>query len=55
MNMDHQIGMWGHDLEYRGAEEVLVVASPPAQDAIVPQWRFRRVDSRIGPWRKEEA
>ena len=50
---DHQIAMRGHDLEH-GTEEVLVVASPPADDAIVPV-ETRRVDSRTGPWCQEEA
>jgi hypothetical protein len=45
--------MRGHDLEH-GTEEVLVVASPPADDAIVPV-ETRRVDSRTGPWCQEEA
>ena len=33
---DHQIATRGHDLEYRGTKEVLVVESPPAHDAVVP-------------------
>jgi hypothetical protein len=45
--------MRGHDLEH-GTEEVLVVASPPADDAIVPV-ETRRVDSRTGHWCQEEA
>ena len=47
-------GHEGHDLEYRGTKEVLEVASPPADDAIVPV-ETRRVDSRTGPWCQEEA
>jgi len=34
---DHQIAIGGHDLEYRGTEEVLVVASPPSHDGIAPR------------------
>ena len=52
--MDHQIAARGHDLEYRGTKEVLEVASPPADDAIVPV-ETRRVDSRTGPWCQEET
>ena len=33
---DHQIATRGHDLEYRGTEEVLVVESPHPDHAIVP-------------------
>jgi hypothetical protein len=33
---DHQIDTRGHDLEYRGTEEVLVVESPAAYDAKRP-------------------
>ena len=53
MSTDHQIAMRGHDLEH-GTEEVLVVESPPADDAIVPV-EIRRIDSRTGPWCQEEA
>ena len=35
-SMDHQVGTGGHDLEYRGTKELLVVESPPAYHAIVP-------------------
>ena len=48
MNMDHQIGMWGHDLEYRGAEAVLVVESRSAHDVIAPV-EIQTGDSRIRP------
>jgi hypothetical protein len=34
--MDHQLATRGHDLEYRGTKEVLVVESPLAHDTIVP-------------------
>jgi len=52
--MDTRLVRGGHDLEYRGTEEVLEVASSPADHAIVPV-ETRRVDSRTGPWCREEV
>jgi pimeloyl-ACP methyl ester carboxylesterase len=48
-SMEYQVGAGDT------TEEVLVVESPPARDAIVPQRRFRRIDWRMGPWCQEEA
>jgi len=33
---DHQMATRGHDLEYGGTKEVLVVESPHPDDAVVP-------------------
>ena len=52
MSTDHQIATRGHDLEYRGTEEVLVVESP---SVLRKCWEAKGNMTNTGPEKHEQG